>query len=352
MALQYFCVDPDAPAGGDGSTWEVDGSGDSALNIAGLIADIAAAVPGDTYFLKPADSGTITLTADIVTASDGTINAPISIVGVKAATTNIGAAIDDSDFPTGDDRPFIDGETLYNVEVDNWGAARNLRIESAYDHVLQIDGHGLVDNCWLHNDYGSSDNRRCIYNNHIALKVIDCELISDNGFAAVLDTGARFVFCYIHDCPDTTYGYLLIESYSTFLFCIFDTMYMGGRASDDAYDTFFGCTFYNCDYGLRDIEGSATAHGWVIINNIFSECDTEDITFDTAGMDSYIAYNHHYNYTSIGSGIPIEGTGDDLFCDWWLTTGDPKFTTAGSDFSLQSDSPCIGAGMKMELGVG
>ena len=113
-----------------------------------------------------------------------------------------------------------------------------------------------------------------------------------------------------------------------------------------------GCTFYDCDTGVTDVASSQTYNAWTVVNNIFSECDTDDIKMATACMDCYIAYNHHYNSTDEHDGVPEEGTGDDLFCDWWKTTGDPKFTTAGSDFSLQSDSPCIDAGMSMALGVG
>ena len=40
-----------------------------------------------------------------------------------------------------------------------------------------------------------------------------------------------------------------------------------------------------------------------------------------------------------------------VFQDYEVTTGDPKFTTPGSDHSLQDTSPNIDAGMSIILGV-
>jgi len=87
---------------GDGSTWDDASDGTSAyIAAAGLATIIAAAAAGDTIYVKGADtstSATITLNFGVTAAKLGK---PVEVIGVKAATTNLGGSIVQSDLVPG-----------------------------------------------------------------------------------------------------------------------------------------------------------------------------------------------------------------------------------------------------------
>jgi hypothetical protein len=349
MALAYHHVDPDSSGGGNGSSWATSG-GNAAFTIAEWIADFAACAAGDIYFLKPAVGGTITLTADIVTDVVGTLNLPIGVVGVKIGTTNVGAAIDDSDFPTGTDRPFIDGGLAYMLDTEDFIWIRNIRMESGDTYVIKADANSIVDNCKAYND--SSTGSRVAIGGSSATHsmIISCDAQALNGNATSVYTGSKVLFSYLHD--SSGYGIACGSSDHAALFCIFDNLSQGIGGASRESNIVFGCTFYDCDYGIYDSAAGQSYNNHLIVNNIFSECDTADILMTSASMDCYIAYNNHHNSADKYSGVPEEGDADDLFCDWWKTVVDPAFTTPGSNFSLGAGSACINTGMAITVGVG
>lgn len=306
---------------------------------------------GFTYFFMGGQ--TYTLTASIVTAVDGTEADRITIVGVASGTTREGAAMDSADFAQGADRPILDGGASYNVDLSDYSGVENCDIESAVG-VMLFDATCRLVNCKVCNDTTGSATRVLVTCASAYLSVINCELTSDEAGTASIygftcTNTCTAVFCYIHDI--TTGTSIAISPYGTImisLFCIFDNIDIGMSGTSDEGGLFFGCTFYDCDEALKFNDG----YGGLVLNCIFSDCTTSAISTDAA-MNSYVLmYNHFYNNGDDHLNIPEEGDTPDLFCDWWKTTGDPKFTTAGSDFSLQSDSPCIDAGMAMALGVG
>lgn len=348
----YFHVDPDSSGGGDGSSWATSG-GSAAYTIGEFITELASASAGDVYFIKPKDATTssadIVMTADIVTANDGTINAPIMIIGVNHGTTHVGADVVYSDFAQGDARPYFDGGTAYSITLDDFAWIRNIRIESTDNGCLRVDAYSVIDNCESYNDYATA--RSAVVLGGYAGRLVNCDVSSTNGSAVNMSGhGSVVAFCYIHD--SALYGADINCNYNVFLFNVWNNLSVGIEADSDEHQTIFGNTFYDCDIGVTDTADSQAANAWTIINNCFSECDNDDILMDTECSDCFIAYNNHYNSGDAHHGVPQAGDAFDLTCDWWALAADPEFTTPGSDFSLQSTSDLIDAGMALTLGVG
>jgi len=344
MAITYHHVTVAGAGDNSGDSWA------NAMALSDFDTDLASASAGDVYFVK---EGSYNLTGDLSTGTNGTAAEPVCIIGVLSGTTHEGQAIDDSDFATGANRPVFDCGG-YFIGLSDYGRIHNIIAESSDTYAIKVDSHGIIYNCKAHNDYGSSGAKYGIYTSDSNVRFINCEASSANGNALSSDSQSKVFFCYLHDCTDGTYGIGIraVGEYITVLFCIFDALRVGYWQDNEHGGVFFGNTFYDCDSGIVEDNAAAGVVALNIINNIFSECDIDDMRSDTVGYMSFLAYNHHHNSVDACEGFPEEGTGDDLFCDWWKTTGDPKFNNPGADFSLQSDSPCIDAGMAMALGVG
>ena len=110
----------------------------------------------------------------------------------------------------------------------------------------------------------------------------------------------------------------------------------------------YGNTIYDCDIGIV-IGAYATGH--TIKNNAISTCTTKLISKNTNGSAT-IDYNLYYD-TSYTGKWSWNGSNYSTFAAWKSASSqdgnspdpaDPKFTNpGGGDFTLQSDSPCIGA---------
>jgi len=350
MALTYMHVDGAGAGDYSGSTWA------NAMSFAsfytGETNSFDAVAAGYIYFFMGGQ--TYSLTSNISTAIDGTAADRIAIIGVASGTTNEGAAIDDADFAQGSDRPIFDGNTAYYIDLADYSGVENCIAESGLYPIL-LAAACIVKNCKVNTDYTGATTRTLINCVSSYLKVINCELFSDEAGTGLVygvqgNIFCLIAFCYVHDMT-TGSGSTGITPYGTIpsvLFCIFDNLDKTVTVTSDESGIFFGCTFYDCDDALPLTDGTAAS----VINCIFSDCTTSAISSTASTFSHLLMYNHFYNNGDNHLNVPEEGDAADLFCDWWATTGDPKFTTAGSDFSLQSDSPCIDAGMAMALGVG
>ncbi len=86
---------------GDGSTWADDSSGTAAyIGGSGLVLACAAAADGDTIYLKGTGTGTSSLQIITPNGIDSMTN-PVRLIGVIAATTNLGSSIVQSDLVPG-----------------------------------------------------------------------------------------------------------------------------------------------------------------------------------------------------------------------------------------------------------
>ncbi len=365
MAVTHYHIDDAAAGGGDGSTWGLGAGGVNAMNMTDFETWWAGTGPsaGDRFYFMGGD--TYTMNADISTSDDFSVTEPVCIFGVASTpskTTNVGAAIDPDDLAQGDDRPlFDDAAGAYMIMLDNYNYIESIRIESSDTYGIRVDQGSYIINCKSTHDYGSTTAHYCFYIGGLYGHIIDCEATGEaapndraTGFSGYV--GCHMLFCYAHDLT-----YSAREAFqrtgggaATIAFCIADNCATGIESTSDDGCLCFCNTFYSCTDGITATDD----YGWVIVNNIFSVLSNDAITWGTAGtLCNYFNYNHFYSISGDEwVGTPKKGDNNELFCDWNPTSGDPKFTAPAAgppgDFSLQSDSPCIGAGMKMELGVG
>ena len=343
MAINiYKHVDVASAGGGDGSTWALAGA-NAAYTEAELEVFLeAAVVAGDVIFVK---DGVYTLDSDINSgARNGTVVSPIAIIGVKAGTTNVGANIVYADWSIdAADKPFFDCAT-FGIEVGAYYELRNLDMQGADNWVLLTGINCLVENCKLDNDAAAAV--KYALNSGAVTRIYNCELLSANCNALALSGGGRVKYNYIHDCVNAVQGHgivVIAGNYVVIEFNILDNnrMHISGSSTD--YTTVDNNTFYGGTTGISETTGD----GWTIVNNIFSDLAGAPMSWTTQTDANFIWSNHIFN---CGANVNIDET--TVFQDYEVTTGDPLFTTAGSDFSLATGSPCIDAGQSIELGVG
>jgi hypothetical protein len=347
MAFSFHYVTPAGAGAKDGAAWA------SAMSWTELLADFPTAAAGDIYIVE---EGTYTMTADLVTATDGNAVDPIAIIGVTTATRTgnvTGDAINQTYFGTGANRPLFDaGANAYGITIDDYGRIENIRIETRDTYPIHLDTAGVVRNCKVTQNYTGGTTSYGIFCDGT---VINCEVTGtecNNGIAGA--SAAGFVFNYVHDITEAGSSGITPSTFTgAILFNVLDAVPIGINKTTDPQGVIFGNTFYDCDVGLSATTDIACA----VINNIFSESDVDAIIWSTPSTAANVfMYNHFYNNLDDHDGIVENGDANDLFSDFWAVlsgaASDPAFTAAGSDFSLQAGSPCIDTGMSMLLGVG
>lgn len=345
MAINtYKHVDSGSSGGGDGSTWATSGA-NAAYTEAELETFLeSTVVAGDVIFIK---GGTYTLdSAYDSSARNGTSTAPIAIIGVKSTTTNTGANVVFSDFATGAGRPFFDGAT-YGIKLGNFYVVKNISVESSVaTYPFDIGTYGVVVNCKFNNDYGSDDSGHRVVNIGAYTSIIDCEISGLHCRGIMATTGARVLFSYIHDIYDA--GLYCNDVYCVAIGNVFNNCLYGIQGTNGYRSTFINNTFYECDYGSYNT-GGATG-GNVYINNLMEGNDIVGFYKSTQCDIEFYSHNHGNDArcTDMWSGVDTST----IFQDYNISTGDPLFASAGSDFSLSTTSPCFGAGLNIAGGVG
>jgi len=338
MAINsYLHVTPAGAGTKDGTTWaKAMGEAEFEAHLEGTV------VAGDVYFVK---EGTYTLDSAIdSSARDGTATAPIVIIGVKSATTNEGANVAYSDWATGANRPFFDCAT-YQFSVGDYYVIRNIDFQGEASNMVSAGISCVIANCKFDQDYASSAARYSLYVLNYCI-IIGCEFLSTKCNGVMLyNGGCRVLYCYFHDMPDTTGGLALRcdAAFETIAYNIFDTVYVGIYTGGYHYHSFINNTFYEAATGIS----GADSNTCLTLNTIFSDCDTDAIKWLTQTDINLFWNNNFYN-----NGDDFDGVDETtVFQDYAKVSGDPKFTTAGSDFSLDTGSPCLQTGMSIELGV-
>lgn len=324
MADKYATV---AGAGGkDGTDWA------NAFGVTEWLADLTvSSSPGDFYYVE---EGTYTLSENFVGSNDGTLGAPISVIGVLSGTSAEPPTY--SNFATGANRPLV-ACTIYAFFCDNYWYWRNFRWITAHGVGVDVDTANTFINCFFHNNSGTANSNSFMAGGSNTY-LNDCEFISDNGEGIYQAGNVTIINCYIHDCGTLGIfmgGGILTLSYSTIDTCGTD----GVDLNNLSYNRLFNNNFYNCGVGVN---GTTTALNVIVNNNFVS--NTTGLSFTSALTHTQIDYNNYY-----GNGADVNN----------VTKGpnalaiNPQFTNAaGGDFSLDSASELIGAGFGIRLGVG
>ena len=219
MAMTYLQVTPAGAGNKSGSSW------DNAMGESEFETNLEGSAATDyVYFLK---AGTYTMnSAYDSSARGGSGQGMISIIGVKAATTNEGANVVYSDWGSGTDRPFFDA-TSYAFRIGNYYSVRNIYIQGTAAAMFQCGSGCVIENCKFDNNYGTSSNRYAVTAAQNCM-IINCEIMSIKSRGInITSTGARVIHCYFHDIPDDGSGGIAINNASnglTVLFCFFSNI--------------------------------------------------------------------------------------------------------------------------------
>jgi len=304
-----------------------------------------AGVAGDHHWIM---DGTYTLDSDInSSARAGSAVSPISIIGVKAGTTNEPPVY--SDWSRADaDRPFFDC-AVFEFRVGARYIIRNISLQGSDTNVLYVGNRSIVENCKIENDNGIAAAKRCL-NMSIYSIAYNNEIFSTNTNGIYTTGFARIKFNYIHDMSQAAQGIGLnvVGDGVVAEFNIFDNCTTGvnsGNGHDDS--TIDNNTFYGCDSAVLGTNGSA----WVLVNNLF-EGQTVDGFKWTTQTDNNFFWRNHGDDARNNDMWDLVAVTPSPFADHEVTVGNPLFTTPGADHSLQDTSPDIGVGMSITLGVG
>jgi len=342
MAINaYYHVTPAGAGAKNGNDWDNafdEPAWETFMEGGGLAA-------GDVIIIK---EGTYTLDSDIdFSAINGTVTAPIALIGVKDTTTNVGAAVVYSDWArTAGDRPFFDTAT-FQFKTGSYTIIRNVSIQGAGNDTLEMGIVCAVENCKIENDNGVSTNTNALKMTTYA-GVINCEITSANTNGVSVAQYGKVHNCYFHDFTGVTYGSALTLAThgGSVVSNIFNTAKIGINSGTSYGYMVSNNTFYECDTAVSGTSGG----GNFSINNIVEGSNADGFKWTTQTDNNFFWGNHgdDTRCTDMWDGVDITT----VFQDYEVSTGDPKFTTAGSDFSLQSDSPNINNANGITDGVG
>uniref|UniRef100_A0A6M3KFH0 Pectate lyase n=1 Tax=viral metagenome TaxID=1070528 RepID=A0A6M3KFH0_9ZZZZ len=335
--MAYYHVTVAGASAKTGADWaNAMGMAEFETSIEGGGAQAVAA--GDIYFVA---GGTYTFTANIICTTAGTATAPISVIGVKASTTNEGAAVVYADHAFGTDRPLFAGGAYYFGMNAIHHRAYNIRITSTATQAFITGAYAVAVNVKAENTstgYG-------LLSNGGASQYISVEGISTGAGQGIRANGAAcdYLYCWAHGPGSSGYCFVVNQYSVKLINCVVSgtgtKASIGIQAAAKYNIMALGCTVYNVSTGFN----LTTTYASTFLNNIVDTCTT---AFDAtaAGYGNYYDYNNIYAETTKYGQADQQGPND--------TAVDPAFTTPGTDFSLGVGSACIDAGLAMTLGVG
>lgn len=329
----YYHVTPSGAGSKNGTTWT------NAFDLSGFHGSLLGGTAGDVYWIA---DGTYTLSGNInFSAINGSLASPISMIGVKASTTNSGFAVTYNDWAINTaDKPFFNFVT-YTWTLGTYYNLRNLQLQTITTNALNFGNFGLIENCKLINANTASDSAAYIaYTPYAA--IINSEITGTYGRG--INAGyCTFMYNYVHGFSGTLgIGFYMNTPNNFIANNIFQDIKLRAIGCDDNNrNVIINNTFYNCATDIYQTTGGRQ----IIMNNIHEASDSYGI-ISTTQTDSNFIWREHGDdarCTDIFSGIDVTG----CYQDYFVTAGDPLFVsvTAGSeDFNIDAASPCIDTG--------
>lgn len=310
-------IDRSAGASASAGTGSVGGAVASPEEIDSVI------VIGNTVHVK---SGTYTLSG-AVSFTAGNIDNRVMIAGYNSSR---------GDTPTGNNRPLIAaGSNSFYIGAYSW--FMNFRLTIVHPSGLYLLGSVTAVNCEVVNSAGGTAIK-----SGISGQLIDCEASCTNGTAIEVSSSA-----YLHGCLvyDSIIGFKFTDNENVAIFCIAkNCSYAGvllGATAARSNQRIVNGVLYNCYVGIRT--SGISIYNVVILNNIFEGNDT-GMSITGSSPLAYLDYNNWHD-----NGTDVSGVSKGSHA----TANDPQFSDPdNNDFSLPSNSPCIGAGFATRLGVG
>ena len=330
MAAATMYVTPAGALGKTGADWA------NAMGEAEFEADLeAGAEAGDIYYVQ---AGTYTLDSSYdSSARDATAVAPISIIGVKAATTAEPPAYSDWGVQSGTDMPtFACG--AWTISFGDYYHVYNCKFTGTATAIVLFGVANIIVNCIGNNTNGTS--RTAFYGGTYD-QFIFCTCTGAASAGIRLSNG-RCLFSYFYSLGTGAYS---DSGNETFMFNVFDTCSVAGISTATRVNNFYSNnTFNDCAIGV------SITTGWGIgINNIFEGCSGHGVLATTAFNCGYWHKNHgdDARNTDMWDGINEAIV---AYMDNACSTGDPLFDAANFNNSLAAGSPCINNALTPVLG--
>ena len=331
----YLHVTPTGAGAKTGATWA------AAMDWAALVA--APPASGTVVFLK---EGTYTLTGN-VTFGAGAVTAPVAFIGVLSATTNVGAAVVFADWARAPANfPFIDCATFV-LTIGAQNAFRNIYVQGSASGAFTSGTNGYVENCKFDCDVAVAGAVSAVSLGGNSV-MVNCEVTAANGRGVSCGTYVMLYGCYIHDMTSAAQGIGVTASTATACVkCVFDNIKLYGiMISANYLIRVVNCVFYDCGTDVY----ATTAYSSTFINNINEASDVAGYRWSTQTDQNLFLGNHGNDTRCTDMWVLVDST--TVFQDYKVSTGDPLFTVAGSDFSIGKTSPCRGTAQDLYLGVG
>lgn len=298
------------------------------------------------FFIK---GGTYTLNSAYVMTANGSEATPILFIGVKSTTTNEGTNVTYSDWAFGDDRPLF-ACTSYAITLGVMVYLKNIRFTSAASPMItttDVDDGFSAFNCKFTNDgAGYAIQAPTLF--RYAL-ILNCEFEATNGGHGLnLGFDGNIINCYFHSLGTAIDS--STSDYSTsnaIINCIFNACTVGATLGNNWSLSVINNTFYACGTAIAATICTMS----MFVNNIFEGCTTGACIWSGTQQDSNIWWGNHGNDTR-NTDMFSHVAETTLWQDYLLTSGDPLFITAGSNFQLQANSPCLMTGVQGLLAVG
>jgi len=340
MAAATYYVTPAGAGAKDGAAWA------SAMGEAEFEADLEAnAEPGDIYYFL---EGTYTLdSAYDSLLRDGTIVAPICLIGVKSGTTNeppVLADWSDANLSGGaDDRP------LFACGANQWVVGDYHKIFNFRFTTTYVNGvGGSVANTVFYNckvtQSGASANRRGFNVGGDAISIL-CEatgLVGTGVVARLFYCGTgTVIFSWGHDGNE---GFYLSAVRGTVLFSGAEDCSVAGLNLYSHCPLALGNTINDCATGITNV-----ASDWMtVVNNLLEGCTTDGIKATTQQDGAFYWKNHGDDARNLDmwDGVATSGPHADLT----VSSGDPLLDGDGN-VSLQVGSPCRNNALQSVLGT-
>lgn len=329
----YYHVTPDGAGAKDGAAWA------SAMGLTEFKTSVEGTpVAGDVYFIK---EGTYTLAAAIdASTKAGTGVAPISLVGVKSATTNEGANIVVSDIAVFGNLPLVQCGTTYTFKTGQYWRVQGISFEGETANFFTAAANTIIDRCKFNNTYQTNSTRFALSTGNAAF-IINCEFVSAKNNGITPSLGSVVLNCYFHGFTNTSSNAFVCGSTGIVIEdCIFENC--AGTAILKG-STAGGLIRNNTFRKVGTAISGSTANSYGCINNIFDSCSVAAVKHTTQEDFAYFYGNHGDNIRCTDMWQLVDTIS--IFKDPSVTTGDPKFVNLTSDLSLATTSPCLNSGL-------
>jgi len=278
-------------------------------------------VAGNIVYIK---AGTYTFVENVNQQGlNGTSSNPFIVEGYNSTR---------GDNPTTINRPTIAAGAYEFTHGQMW-QFYNLIITITGTYGLYSTNNSSAINCKSTNSSVSANRAAFTFTNQSI--IARCEGISTNGYGFYIINSGVALSCYAHD---SSKGYRLGTSGVYVINSIADTCTVGIDFNAD-YSSSIDNTIYNCTTGILE---TPSGYFEAVVNNIITNCAT-GMSWGTTQKRGYIDYNCWNNTTDT---VNVTKGDHDITANPLLT--DP----ANGDFTLQSGSPCLDAGMQVGVNQG